>query len=128
MNSKLDAYFKGGRLPTEPGCKWCRGVAHTGFSPEDIMAAVPHIPDTCPKCLCQCNKMAERVAKAFHETYERLAPEHAYETRKASALPWESVPSNNKRLMIAVARELIWGGVIEAFPNGTHAVGEKRTS
>ena len=46
---------------------------------------------------------AERIARLFHETYERLAPEFGYETRKASAKPWEEVPENNRKLMIAVA-------------------------
>lgn len=45
----------------------------------------------------------EAVARAFHETYERLAPEHGYETRKASAVPWEQVPANNRALMVDVA-------------------------
>lgn len=48
----------------------------------------------------------EDVARLFHETYERLAPEHGYQTRKASAVPWEDVPDNNKSLMIAVAAEV----------------------
>lgn len=47
------------------------------------------------------------VAQAFHEAYERLAPEFAYETREASAVPWKDVPQNNKELMIAVAREIM---------------------
>lgn len=47
--------------------------------------------------------MSEQLAKLFHETYERLAPDFGYETRKASAVPWEQVPERNKRLMIAVA-------------------------
>jgi hypothetical protein len=50
---------------------------------------------------------AERLARFFHETYERLAPEYNYETRKASAVPWQLVPENNKRLMIAVAGEVL---------------------
>ena len=50
---------------------------------------------------------AERLARFFHETYERLAPEYNYETRKASAVPWQLVPENNKRLMIAVAGEIL---------------------
>lgn len=45
----------------------------------------------------------EEVAKLFHETYERLAPLFAYETRKASAKPWDEVPKNNRDLMIAVS-------------------------
>jgi hypothetical protein len=50
---------------------------------------------------------AEELARAFHETYERLAPEFGYETRRESAVPWEEVPENNKRLMIAVCEELL---------------------
>jgi hypothetical protein len=49
----------------------------------------------------------EQLAQLFHETYERLAPDFSYQTRKASAVPWESVPDNNKRLMIAVAGEIL---------------------
>ena len=55
---------------------------------------------------------AERIAQAFHENYEMLAPEHGYETRKASAVPWEDVPEQNRNLMIAVVRALIGDGVI----------------
>ncbi len=49
----------------------------------------------------------EEVARFFHETYERLAPDYSYQTRKASAVPWEQVPENNKRLMIAVSAEVL---------------------
>jgi hypothetical protein len=50
---------------------------------------------------------AEQLARLFHETYERLAPDFGYETRRESAVPWESVPANNKALMIAVAQEIL---------------------
>ena len=56
---------------------------------------------------------AEAIAKAFHEAYERLAPDHGYETRIASAKPWEEVPEANRNLMIAVVQELLDKGVIE---------------
>lgn len=49
----------------------------------------------------------EQLAEAFHEAYERLAPQFGYETRKASAKPWADVPEQNKRLMIAVCSELL---------------------
>lgn len=51
--------------------------------------------------------MAEALAQLFHETYERLAPDFGYDTRKASAVPWEEVPEPNKSLMVAVAGEVI---------------------
>lgn len=50
--------------------------------------------------------MSEELARAFHEAYERLAPSFGYETRKASAVPWEQVPEQNRNLMIAVAGEI----------------------
>jgi hypothetical protein len=50
---------------------------------------------------------AERVARRFHEAYERLAPEFGYTTRQASRTSWAKVPERNRRLMIAVAQELL---------------------
>lgn len=50
---------------------------------------------------------SEQVAKLFHDTYERLAPEHGYKTRKASAVPWEDVPEKNRALMIATCKIVI---------------------
>lgn len=50
---------------------------------------------------------AEDLARRFHETYERLAPEFGYSTREASRKPWEDVPEQNRRLMIAVCAELL---------------------
>jgi len=60
---------------------------------------------------------AERVAKAFHESYERQAPSVGYETRKDSAVPWENVPENNRQLMIRVASDLLVRGVILVAPD-----------
>lgn len=49
----------------------------------------------------------EKLAERFHETYERLAPQFYYETRKQSSVPWALVPEKNKRLMIAVCAEIL---------------------
>ena len=57
---------------------------------------------------------AEEVAQQFHETYERLAPDHGYKTREASAKPWAEVPPQNKGLMVAVVADLIDRGIIHA--------------
>lgn len=57
---------------------------------------------------------AERVARELHETYERLAPDHGYQTREASAKPWAEVPEQNKGLMTAVVNDLLERGVIRA--------------
>jgi hypothetical protein len=50
---------------------------------------------------------AEQIAAAFHEAYERLAPDHGYETRRESAVPWEEVPERNRDLMVAVVQDLL---------------------
>lgn len=55
---------------------------------------------------------AEQIAQAFHETYERLAPEFGYQTREASAKPWAEVPEQNRALMTAVVQSLIDSGVL----------------
>lgn len=49
----------------------------------------------------------ERIARCFHEAYERLAPEFGYRTRDASAKPWAEVPAENRDLMIATVEALI---------------------
>lgn len=51
----------------------------------------------------------EALAQRFHETYERLAPGFGYETREASAVPWDDVPEANKALMVAVCAEILDG-------------------
>lgn len=56
--------------------------------------------------------LPERIAKAFHATYERLAPEHGSQPRTASEASWDDVPENNRALMIAVAADLLAAGVI----------------
>lgn len=55
---------------------------------------------------------AAEVAEAFHEAYERLAPDFGYRTREASAKPWREVPAGNKALMVATAADLLRQGVI----------------
>ena len=66
---------------------------------------------------------SEELAKAFHDVYERLAPEHNYETRKASAKPWNEVPENNRKLMVAVVSELLDQGAIVSATDDVMAVG-----
>lgn len=61
-------------------------------------------------------KHAEMIAGLFHATYETLAPEHGYETRKASAVAWDDVPADNKALMIATVQHLIDMGTISPGP------------
>jgi hypothetical protein len=53
-----------------------------------------------------------RIAQAFHEAYEELAPAHGYKTREESAVPWAEVPFTNKHLMCATVHLLLSYGVI----------------
>ncbi len=54
------------------------------------------------------------VAQFFHETYERQAPRHGYQTRKDSAVPWDDVPPGNKALMLDVAERFVLMCALEA--------------
>lgn len=47
------------------------------------------------------------LARTFHESYERLAPDFGYKTREDSAVPWEDVPPENRALMIATAAAVL---------------------
>lgn len=53
---------------------------------------------------------ATRLARRFHETYNRLAPLFGYRTSEASAKPWAELPENNRALMIAVCAEILSTG------------------
>ncbi len=60
------------------------------------------------------NVTAEDLAQKFHETYEKLAPQHGYRTRPESAVEWAKVPIENRRLMIAVAYAVLeWANTPE---------------
>lgn len=49
------------------------------------------------------------VAEMFHDAYERLAPDFGYETREASAKPWNEVPEQNRELMVATVKSVLDG-------------------
>jgi hypothetical protein len=64
----------------------------------------------------------EALARLFHETYEALAPVYSYQTRPASAVPWDEVPEDNRKLMIATAEVILerldaedaWANIVTA--------------
>lgn len=60
---------------------------------------------------------AEEIARSFHTTYERYAPNHGWETQQRSRVMWAEVPQENKELMIAVVKKLLIDGIIEAGEN-----------
>lgn len=82
----------------------------------------------------EASNAAAGITREFHETYERLAPSHGYETRRASAVPWDEVPEQNRALMLAVVGDLIDRHVIRAGnppgscrgPDGSDLCGRER--
>jgi hypothetical protein len=62
---------------------------------------------------------AELLARTFHESYERLAPSFGYDTRDDSRQPWEQVPEQNRKLMVATAEQVIAQlGLVVSRPEG----------
>jgi hypothetical protein len=61
--------------------------------------------------------LADVIAAAFHDHYERLAPQHGYVTRESSRRAWGQVPETNRALMRATVRSLIDAGIIR--PGGS---------
>lgn len=55
---------------------------------------------------------SERIARAFHDKYEELAPLFGYATRDESKRPWDRIPAENRHLMIATVMDLLDEGVI----------------
>ena len=49
----------------------------------------------------------ERIAGIFHATYEHLAPSFKYKTRPESAVAWEMVSEDNRRLMTATVATIM---------------------
>lgn len=68
---------------------------------ERILAASPTLAADIDLATAWRMAGPEGIARLFHETYERLAPDHGYETRHESAVPWEDVPERNRGLMTA---------------------------
>ena len=63
-------------------------------------------------------KWWEDIAALFHATYERLAPSFGYKTREETAVPWDMVKENNRRLMTATVAEIMPAIVAEAERRG----------
>jgi len=58
--------------------------------------------------------LVEALARRFHDTYERLAPDHGWQTQESTrAKPWEEVPEHNRQLMLATIEALLDDGSIE---------------
>lgn len=91
------------------------------FDPDQLIGPDDILPGMAPQSGVTADVMgnrpapagqAEIIAQRFHEAYERLAPDHGYRTREASAKPWADVPVANKGLMVATVADLIGSGTI----------------
>jgi hypothetical protein len=76
--------------------------------------------------------LVEALARRFHDTYERLAPEHGWQTQESTrAKPWQDVPRHNRELMLATIAALlddgtigVGSGLLAGFPTDT--VGQRQ--
>ncbi len=72
--------------------------------------------------------VVEDIAGAFHQRYEALASDFDYRTRPKSAVGWDELPDNNRRLMLAVVDDLLARGVICPGIQATRREGSWRRS
>lgn len=93
---------------------WASVVASVSASGEDgaTFGAAERFHGGASSAGARPEASAEEIAQRFHEAYERLAPEHGYETREASAKPWADVPEQNRGLMVATVQALLDSGAI----------------
>ena len=56
--------------------------------------------------------LIEKIARAFHDAYEEIAPQAGWETQERSRKPWEDVPEANRRVMLLTVEALLKRGVI----------------
>lgn len=52
------------------------------------------------------DEAAEALAKRFHDAYEALAPSHNWQTQERSRKPWDEVPEENRKLMVATVKRV----------------------
>lgn len=92
---------------------WTKDVQHLDIP---VRSRAPALTPTTSPAIAHPMEPAEWLASRFHAIYEELAPSFAYETRQASAVPWDDVPENNRALMIATA-ERVWRELFPIDPN-----------
>jgi hypothetical protein len=61
------------------------------------------------------SQIVEQIARRLHEQFERLAPEHGWQSRQAG-VPYEQLPENSRRLQAATVEALLADGTIEVGP------------
>lgn len=57
--------------------------------------------------LAQVALKSEDIARVFHEAYERLAPDYAWDTNDSTRVPFDELPSENRELMIHTVSEVM---------------------
>ncbi len=85
--------------------KWANAPANTASADE----AVP-LPEL--RMAPMMPMSPEAIARRFHEVYEELAPVYGWQTQERSAVPWDDVPPENKRVMVKTVTRLIHEGAL----------------
>jgi hypothetical protein len=63
------------------------------------------------------DELAEAIARSSHETYERYAIAHGWQTQPSTrGRGFDDIPEANRLTMLATFRGLLEAGVIEAGP------------
>ncbi len=101
-------------MPTIPGtvCNCGKGTQHRDGSREPLKRQIVEHYEAIAGSESTLHERDEEIARAFHDAYERLAPDFNYRTRDVSAVPWSMVPQNNRRLMRATVLHLLNEGII----------------
>lgn len=59
----------------------------------------------------------ERIAKQFHDAYERRAEDFGWDTQDRCKVEWEDLPEANRLTMMAVVQEVV-GPILQEINSG----------
>lgn len=68
------------------------------------------------------HRFAEDLARLFHASYEAIAPMLGYQTRRATAVPWDQLAPPSRWLMILTADQVLSTGAVVRGP-GAESIG-----
>ena len=69
-------------------------------------------------------KAYEAAAREGHDVYERLAPQHGYETQEKSRVECEQLPEQHRKLMIAAYRAGV-DAFLDALPGEVYVLTQR---
>ena len=103
-----------------------RGDGHGGFSDDSAAEVVSCLSTSAPPVSADSDgsqqplggEEVERIARAFHESYEEFAIGFGWKTQEASKRPWEEIPEANRQVMLATVEDLLHRGILTQLPSG----------